>query len=293
MSSTIQLPNGVVVMTIVYPSTGAGGLLEKQEPTIPKEIADVKIPRETQDPNNPRQTTLTAWLKDFIKREQKTLGAIQIIIGLISMLFGIPHALNYISVATISGVLFWGGLLYIVSGSLTVSNDKQTNVRKAKKTLVMNVVSATVALVAVILLIVDAAVCLPLYYGYYCYYNYARSPALNAIMIIFCLLEDFIAISLSVHGFKTSSSSRCCLPQPITIIETPDAFQTKQDVLTPPCCMVSQPGSLPYSDPTPLLKNEAVSPDNESSENSLHLPAASPLLSQNNNAPVVCIAPQV
>lgn len=299
MSSTVQLPNGVVVMTIVYPQTGAGSLTEKKEPNIPKKITDLNTPTEIQDANNPRPSTPTAWLKSFIRTEQKTLGAIQIIIGLINILFGIPLAFTFFSIATMSGVPFWGGLLYIVSGSLTVSNDKQTSIRKAKKTLVMNVVSSVVAFVAVILLIVDAAIYIPCYYPYcnddsYFYYSYSysywsdRYPALKSIMIIFCLLEELIAVSLSVYTFKTSPSSRCCLPQPTTMIVTPDVLQIKQA----PLAMNTQPAPPPYSDPTPLLKNEVTSPKNESTGNNSHLltPSSSPLLSQADDVPVLDVA---
>ncbi|XP_043939959.1 membrane-spanning 4-domains subfamily A member 4A-like [Protopterus annectens] len=280
MSSTVQLPNGVVVMTIVYPQTVAGSLTEKKEPNISKEISNLNTPREIQDTNNPRPATPTAWLKSFIRTQQKTLGAIQIIIGLINI--GIPLAFTSFSIAPISGVVSWGGLLYIVSGSLTVSNDKRTSIRKAKKTLVMNVVSSVVAFVAVILLIVDAAIYIRCYYPYCNNYDYSywynRYPTLKSITIILCLLEELITISLSVYIFKTSPFSRCCLPQPTTMIVTPDVLQIKQA----PLAMDTQPAPPPYRYPTPLLKNEATSPKNESTGDYSHLltPSSSPLLSQ-------------
>lgn len=281
MSSNTQLPNGIVVMTIVYPQNGAGPVTEKSELNIPKEVASLNIPKEITNPNNPGQVVLSAWLKEFIKREQKILGAIQIMIGLINVLFGIPLAFGY-SIAVISGVPFWGGLLYIASGCLTVISCKQNSIKRANVTLIMNIVSSVVAFVAVILFIVDAASYAPC-----SYYSYGLCPALKAIMVIFCLLEDCIAVSLSVYGFMTSKSIICCLPQPIIMIQAPEILQDSQIPPTSSCNVAFQPNPPPYSSDTHMLTNKVESPNNTSENNPHLLTSSSHLLSQDNSVPVL------
>lgn len=271
-------------MTVVYPQNGAESFAEKPELSISNEIADLNIPKEITNPKNPKQFILIAWLKELLKREQKIFGAIQIMIGLINVLFGIPLAFGY-SVAVISGVPFWGGLLYIVSGSLTVSSSKVNNTKLASITIMMNIVSSVVAFVAVVLYIVDAASYAP------CWYFYSQCQASKAIMVIFCIFEDCIAISLSVYAFMTSSSL-CCVPQPIIVIQSPEILQTSQAPLTS-SYVSSQSFPPPYSDGEHLFRNEVASPSNNSSGNNPHQQTTSPLLSQVNSAPVLDVGATV
>ncbi|XP_033062273.1 membrane-spanning 4-domains subfamily A member 12-like isoform X4 [Trachypithecus francoisi] len=68
------------------------------------------------------------------KEEAKALGVIQIMVGLMHLGFGIILCLivfpygrvyRFASTAVISGYPFWGGLSFIISGSLTVSASKE------------------------------------------------------------------------------------------------------------------------------------------------------------------------
>uniref|UniRef100_A0A8C5YKB1 Membrane spanning 4-domains A18 n=1 Tax=Marmota marmota marmota TaxID=9994 RepID=A0A8C5YKB1_MARMA len=66
--------------------------------------------------------------KKFINDEVRTLGAIQIIIGLMHVFFGInPLLYSKPSATGLSGYLFWGGFSYIASGSLSVLAEKDTS----------------------------------------------------------------------------------------------------------------------------------------------------------------------
>ncbi|XP_067834434.1 high affinity immunoglobulin epsilon receptor subunit beta-like isoform X3 [Heptranchias perlo] len=57
----------------------------------------------------------------ILRRELKALGATQILVGIIQIVFGVPLAMSLIySVAGKSGVSFWTGIWYIISGSLTI-----------------------------------------------------------------------------------------------------------------------------------------------------------------------------
>ncbi|XP_058518406.1 membrane-spanning 4-domains subfamily A member 12 [Ochotona princeps] len=101
------------------------------------------------------------------KEEAKALGAIQILIGIAHIGFGIILGLlsyseiyqwGYASITFISFYPFWGGLCFIVSGSLSVSASKELSSCLLKGTLGMNIVSAIFAIPGVIMLLVDVLI---------------------------------------------------------------------------------------------------------------------------------------
>nr|XP_060627308.1 uncharacterized protein LOC132772285 isoform X8 [Anolis sagrei ordinatus] len=96
-------------------------------------------------------------LQKLLKMETKTLGAIQVIIGIMHIGFGaVPIHLfssTYQPLSAAGGYHIWGGLLFIVSGSLSVAVEKRLNPCLVKCNVGMNIVSAIVALVGIVLCI--------------------------------------------------------------------------------------------------------------------------------------------
>nr|XP_020648107.1 membrane-spanning 4-domains subfamily A member 15-like isoform X2 [Pogona vitticeps] len=76
--------------------------------------------------SQPQQNRLVGRLDTFLKAEAKTLGAIQIIIGLIHIGFGGVAIIfsTPFQVAAHGFFSFWGGVLFIASGSLSVAAEK-------------------------------------------------------------------------------------------------------------------------------------------------------------------------
>ncbi|XP_063172627.1 membrane-spanning 4-domains subfamily A member 8-like [Candoia aspera] len=105
----------------------------------------------------------------LLKLEAKTLGlstlfipvpAIQIINGLIHIGFGgvsvcLFNTFYYISVVVLSGYPFWGGILFIASGSLTVAAGKSFKHSLAQCSARVNIASAVVAFIGMFLLSVQ------------------------------------------------------------------------------------------------------------------------------------------
>ncbi|XP_045711120.1 membrane-spanning 4-domains subfamily A member 8-like isoform X5 [Phyllostomus hastatus] len=64
-------------------------------------------------------------------KEGKTLGALQILIGLIHFglgsILGTTQHVRYEPVSFIIGCAFWGGISFIISGSLSVASEEQPN----------------------------------------------------------------------------------------------------------------------------------------------------------------------
>ncbi|NXG37819.1 M4A15 protein, partial [Dromaius novaehollandiae] len=150
----------------------------------------------------------------FRRAQPKALGAIHIVTGIIRFCFGIiltmaEHDIPSITVA--SGVLFWLGLLLLVTGSLLVESGKRENILLVKTCCIFSVGVILSTLVATIIHATAIATNLP---G--CEHNWPHqlrvercldtdrktlSDSLNLIFIIFCLLEFCTAVAALTFGY--------------------------------------------------------------------------------------------
>ncbi|KAK6477924.1 membrane-spanning 4-domains subfamily A member 4A-like isoform X2 [Huso huso] len=96
-------------------------------------------------------------LQTFLRGQPKTLGVVQIIIGIVSLLFG-PVLMNADTVEGIIGLPFWTGVWYIISGSLAVAADNTHRRGLVKACLGMNVVSSVFAGVGSILYSISVSI---------------------------------------------------------------------------------------------------------------------------------------
>ncbi|NXT91456.1 M4A15 protein, partial [Anhinga rufa] len=157
---------------------------------------------------------LSFQVRGFRKAQPKALGTIHIFTGIIHICFGIiltvtEHRAHSLPVA--SGVLFWLGLLLLVSGSLLVESEKRENILLVKTCCVVNVgviLSTLVAtLVHTVAITHDIPGCktnLPYQLkAEWCYNaeNKILSNGLDSIFIIFCLLEFCVAVAALAFGY--------------------------------------------------------------------------------------------
>ncbi|KAI1885994.1 hypothetical protein AGOR_G00209480 [Albula goreensis] len=96
--------NGFVIVTQVYPQQ-----------------SDTAAPPLYTAPN------VSSVLGKFLKGEPKALGTVQILISVMVFLFGIVMVIYWDSIAAVSGIAFWGAIIYMVSGALTVAADNKLN----------------------------------------------------------------------------------------------------------------------------------------------------------------------
>ncbi|XP_066476099.1 membrane-spanning 4-domains subfamily A member 8-like [Tiliqua scincoides] len=139
--------------------------------------------------------------------------AIQIIIGLIHIGFGGVESVislgYYFSVATIGGYPFWGGLFFIISGSLSVSSEKNAGAMKCS--VGFNIVSAIFALVGIILYVSELAINASYSQGSYeGYHAVCIGTGLSALLLLFSLLEFSITVSTAHFGCQMY----CCKDDP-------------------------------------------------------------------------------
>ncbi|GAA6216890.1 membrane-spanning 4-domains subfamily A member 4D-like [Lates japonicus] len=106
-------------------------------------------------------------IQKFSKGRPMVLGTIQIIIGLMTLLFGIVMVIRADTLGIFSGFFVWGALIYITAGSLTVAAGKSLNRCRVIAALVLSVIAAVAACAAVILYFLDAVIWMPCYdYSY-------------------------------------------------------------------------------------------------------------------------------
>nr|XP_055054197.1 membrane-spanning 4-domains subfamily A member 15-like [Misgurnus anguillicaudatus] len=137
-------------------STDNGKVVIQINPLINQESAEGKDKRGTYAP-----------LQWFLKVQPKSLGTVQIMIGVVTLMIGIVfiNKIDHFMLTVISGINFWGSFIYIIAGSLSVVAENKLNSCVVKASLGMNVISAVTAGVAIILLSIDLASVA--YYGYY------------------------------------------------------------------------------------------------------------------------------
>nr|XP_019609566.1 PREDICTED: membrane-spanning 4-domains subfamily A member 15 isoform X2 [Rhinolophus sinicus] len=162
--STAPTSNGVFV--VIPPSNASGlrpppailptsmcqppGVMQFEEPPL-----RAQTPRATQAPDlQPMETFLTG--------EPKALGTVQILIGLIHLGFGSVLLMvrrGHVGMLFIeSGVPFWGGACFIISGSLSVAAEKSHTSCLVRSSLGTNILSATAAFAGTAILLMDFGV---------------------------------------------------------------------------------------------------------------------------------------
>ncbi|XP_026128807.1 membrane-spanning 4-domains subfamily A member 12-like [Carassius auratus] len=134
-------------------------------------------------------------LSAFIRAQPKALGTVQIMTGVMIFLFGIVRTIAYdyrYPISVISGITFWGSLIYISAGSLSVSAQNKLHLCVVKGSLIMNVISAITAATAIFLMSIDIHNLLM----YECYsYEYR------------CKLKFIISIFISGFACKATSNT--------------------------------------------------------------------------------------
>ncbi|XP_062376887.1 membrane-spanning 4-domains subfamily A member 4A-like [Sardina pilchardus] len=155
-------------------------------------------------------------LQTFLRGHPKTLGTVQILVGGVMLMFGVVMTILIHAMSARSGILFWGGLMFVNAGALSIATDRKLTVRLVKATFGVNIFCSIIALIGIVLHSLDLAMfsyliksskesfkCVQpwiLYLG--------RSVGISAVMLTLSLLELIIGIYLCVFAYKATFSYR-------------------------------------------------------------------------------------
>ncbi|KAK7152405.1 hypothetical protein R3I93_010577 [Phoxinus phoxinus] len=153
-------------------------------------------------------------LTGFLEAQPKALGTVQIMIGVVILVLGIVRTPDvfygpYISV--FSGITYWGSIIFISAGSLSVAAQNKLHLCVVKASLIMNVFSAITAGTAIVLMSIEIA--LTSHRG--CHYRYDSDICLIkrydlgifGIMLVFSITQFIISISISASACKATCNS--------------------------------------------------------------------------------------
>ncbi|KAF4080279.1 hypothetical protein AMELA_G00168540 [Ameiurus melas] len=198
--------------------------------TIVTQVLPSSTASNTADQNSPQ---MLGTLRKFLKGEPKALGAVQIMIGSLTILFGIVMAIYPQTISVYSGVTFWGSLLHITAGSLAVSASNKLNACVVKGAMVVNIFSTLAAGIAIIILSMDLA-----FWRHFpsCYYydgrygrygcdnNYlteSRTNGITGVLLVFSLLQFAISIAISAFTCKAICTNEPTL-NVINVVPNPE-----------------------------------------------------------------------
>ncbi|GAA6216889.1 uncharacterized protein LOC108874742, partial [Lates japonicus] len=218
MSSSVSTTTGgVVVVTHVHPAPQDG---EPQRPV---------------------------GIQKFVKGRPMILGTIQIMIGLITLLFGIVMAINADTLGVFSGFFIWGALIYIIAGSLTMAAGKSLNCCWVIAALVLSVIAAVAACIAILLYSLDAAVVLD-FQCVDCIRYLPLSQGVSGVLAAFHLLA--LIVSITVAAFCCCATCNSGEQASSYVLVTTDGSVTAQAPPSAPLYTDRQPHPEEPRDPT-------------------------------------------
>nr|XP_006110396.1 membrane-spanning 4-domains subfamily A member 15-like [Pelodiscus sinensis] len=142
-------------------------------------------------------------MERFLKAQPKTLGAIQILTGLMLIGFGGVAAVfiyHYASISVIGGYPFWGGLFFVISGSLSVAAEKHHKPCLVRGSLAMNIISAIFSAIGILILIAELIVNETSYDYYGKYELWSAAKGTSVMLLLLTILEFSIAIVTSHYA---------------------------------------------------------------------------------------------
>ncbi|XP_042613328.1 membrane-spanning 4-domains subfamily A member 4A-like [Cyprinus carpio] len=157
-------------------------------------------------------------LTEFFKAQPKALGTVQIMTGMMVFLFGIvrtdEYNYRYPNISVVTGITYWGSLIYIGAGSLSVAAQNKLHLCVVKASLVMNVISAITAALTILLMGIDLRIISDPYNR--CSYEYSSESmclkfkkldlGILGILLWFSILQFIISIFISGFACKATSN---------------------------------------------------------------------------------------
>ncbi|KAL1275060.1 hypothetical protein QQF64_027874 [Cirrhinus molitorella] len=153
-------------------------------------------------------------LQGFFKAQPKALGTVQIMIGVMVFILGIVLTANdarYVDFSVYSGITYWGSVIYISTGSLSVAAQNKLNPCVVKASLGMNVISAITAGISIVftgIAMGTARFHRNCYYNSYdCTYEEGYYLGITGVLLVFSILQFIVSIFISGFACKATCNT--------------------------------------------------------------------------------------
>ncbi|XP_018518802.1 membrane-spanning 4-domains subfamily A member 12-like [Lates calcarifer] len=197
-------------------------------------------------------------IQKFSRASPMALGTVQIMIGLMTLLFGIVMVVQPKTGGVYSGIFAWGAVIHITAGSLTVAAGKSLNRCLVNGALGVSVLSAVVSCIATILHSVDATgpiICDDYQFGRDdCFRYETLSRGNSGVLAVFSFLELIVSITVAGYGCCASYSAE----ESSVVVVTADASLTARALSSAPLLtdgdLTEEPNCLSLQ---PILQSSA------------------------------------
>ncbi|KAK7149180.1 hypothetical protein R3I94_008709 [Phoxinus phoxinus] len=196
-------------------------------------------------------------LQPFLKGQPKSLGTVQIMIGLWTVLLGIVSTVYPDSIFVHIFIPYWGSLIYIIAGSLCIAAENRPNSPSSlclvKGSLGMNIFSTLFAGTSFIILSFDMILG-PITYSFCPFVDCPRIDVkyktlflgIHGVLLIFTFLQFIISLALSAFACKIAC---CCSPQVTSV---------PQVIIAQPCDYRPNHFEDPYYSEMLVVSNPAM-----------------------------------
>ncbi|XP_075698026.1 membrane-spanning 4-domains subfamily A member 4D-like isoform X2 [Rhinoderma darwinii] len=158
----------------------------------------------------------------FLKGQPKSLGIIQIIAAFTQIAFGIILVFTegFYTYSLTAGIAihFWGAVIYIIAGSLSVAAENTESRCLVSASLGWNILSAIVSSLEFVILIVDLVINGGHFCGEACITVWVVRETIFISLIVASLLE--LCVSISISSFGCSSLIENSVSQQIFVMQT-------------------------------------------------------------------------
>ncbi|XP_058486640.1 membrane-spanning 4-domains subfamily A member 4A-like [Solea solea] len=151
-------------------------------------------------------------VRKFIACRPQALGTVQILIGVMILLFGLAMTPLADAIGVITGIFVWGAAFYITAGSLTVAAARRPSRCLVNCAMAFSIVAVVTAVGAIAIYSVDAAGI-----TYFCLYDSdswyscalyeSRMQGVSGVLIVFNVLQ--LVISAVVIGYACNATCNC------------------------------------------------------------------------------------
>ncbi|XP_056312927.1 membrane-spanning 4-domains subfamily A member 4A-like [Danio aesculapii] len=154
--------------------------------------------------NGQEEAEKTHTLTEFFKIQPKALGIVQIMTGAMIFFLGVvltTSGYGYPAILVYSGITYWGSLIYISAGSLSIAAQYKHNLCLMKASLGINVFGAITAGISILLMSIQICILSTMDPSLYIEYFMLR---IIGIMLVFTIPQFYISVYISSFACKAT-----------------------------------------------------------------------------------------